>query len=338
MSKQNSWKRLLIGGAAATAVVAGIAAFTLAPTSVSAQDAPADAPTAEDGGRRFGDRRSDGRGHAGLAGMMGHGVRDGEKGEYLEAELAKLGISAEQLEAAKEEVKATVVAQLVADGVITQEQADQMAEGEGRLGGRFGGRFGGHGDHMMGRFGHGNDVVDHEALLAEALDISVEELQTAKDAAREAGLADAIAEGDITEEQAEQMRAMHVLRDYIDHEAILAGALGVTVEELQTAHEEGTVRDLFEDLDRDQVKEAMQAGFEAAVAEAVAGGVITQEQADALESGEGFGKRGGFFSGRGGHGGRDGRGFPGVRPGGSEQDSENGESNAPRFQRSQSQA
>lgn len=334
MSKQNSWKRLLIGGAAATAVVAGIAAFTLAPTSVSAQDAPADAPSAEDGGRRFGDRRSDGRGRAGLAGMMGHGNRDGEKGEYLEAELAKLGITAEQLEAAKEEVKATAIAQLVADGVITQEQADQMAEGEGR----FGGRFGGHGGPKMGHFGHGDDAIDHDALLAEALDITVEELQAAKDAAREAALADAIAEGDVTEEQAEQMRAMHVLRDYIDHEAILAGALGVTVEELQTAHEEGTVRDLFEDLDRDQVKEAMQAGFEAAVAEAVADGVITPEQADALESGEGFGGRGGFFSGRGGHGGRDGHGFPGMRPGGVEQGDGDGESNAPRSQRSQSQA
>lgn len=315
MKKQNSWKRLLIGGAAATAVVAGIAAFTLTPSSVSAQDAAQDTPAAEDGGRWFGSR-----GHGGPAAMMGHGAKGADHGEYLAAEL---GISVEELDAAQEAVKDAAVAQAVEQGIITQEQADQMAERSGR--------FGGHGLPMMGRFGHGSDAIDHDALLANELGIDVETLQAAKEAAQQAGLENAIDEGHVTEEQAEQMQAMHALRDYIDHEAILADVLGVTVEELQSAHEEGTVRELFENLDRDQIKEAMQAGFAAATAQAVADGVITQEQADALESGEGFGGRGGFFPGRGGRGGH---GFPGMGPGGIERD---GESSAPRFSAPQSQ-
>ena len=41
MEKQKSWKSLIIGGVAATAVVASVAAFTLTPNIVSAQDVAA---------------------------------------------------------------------------------------------------------------------------------------------------------------------------------------------------------------------------------------------------------------------------------------------------------
>ena len=133
------------------------------------------------------------------------------------------------------------------------------------------------------------------------------------------------------------MQAMHALHDYIDHEVILAETLGLTVEELQTAHEDGTVRELFEqrNLDREAIHEAMQAGFEQALTDAVADGVITQEQANLLQDGEGFGRRG-FFSGHDGKRGGQ-RGGRNGAPGRFDQDSNNGETNAPRFQERQSQ-
>lgn len=315
MSKQSSWKRILIGGAAAVAVVVGTAVFTLTPATVSAQDAAPETASVEDGGRGFG-----WRGHGGPRGMMDHGFKGADHSEYL---AAALNISAEDLEAAKAEAHTTAVEQLVDAGVITQEQADAMGQRAGRLGM--------HGFRGRGAFGPGNDVVDHDALLAETLDIDVETLLAAKEEARQAGLDAAIDAGELTEEEAEHLQAMHALRDYIDHEQILAGALGVTVEELQSAHENGTVRDLFEasGLDRDGIKEAMQAGFEAAVEQALGQGAITPEQADALRSGEGFGGRG-LFPGRGGHG------FSGRGPGGFERGGS--ESSAPRVPAQQSRA
>ena len=176
MNKQKSWKRFFLGGVAATAVVASVAAFTLTPNIVSAQDAAPDSTVTEDGGRWFG-----GRGHGRSAGMMGHGMKDAGHGEHM---AEALRITVDELAAAQTEAKDAAIAQL---------------------------------------------VEDRDALLADALGITVDELQAAKDAAHEAGLADAIEQGYVTEEQAEQMRAMHALHDYIDHEAIVADVLGLSV-------------------------------------------------------------------------------------------------------------
>jgi hypothetical protein len=113
----------------------------------------------------------------------------------------------------------------------------------------------------------------------------------------------------------------------------LAEALGLSVEELQAAREDGTLRELIAglDLDRTEMQERMQAAHEAAIDRAVADGVITREEADALQAAKGergFGKgmrghRGGmhgFQRGmRGGEGMRDGAGmggrFGGFGPG-----------------------
>jgi hypothetical protein len=151
---------------------------------------------------------------------------------------------------------------------ISKEQADALKERADQRGG-FG--FGKMGD--FGRIGGGE--IDQAALLAEALDITVDELKTAHETAVANGLKQAVEDGNITQEQADMMQARMALRDYLD--------------------------------------ERIQGAYEDAVQAALADGAITQEQADQLLSqeqmfGRGFGGPG-FggpeFGGRGprGHGG-----------------------------------
>jgi len=173
--------------------------------------------------------------------------------------------------------------------------------------------------------GFGSDI-DYEALLAEALGISVEELQAAQQQAYSAALDQAVENGDLTSEEADLMRAQQALKDYIDPEALQAEALGMTVEELQAAREEGkSMADLLEEqgLTAAEVRTALQAAYEDAIQQAVSDGVITQEQADLILS-NGFGMRGlpglepfGRGGGHGGHGGPGGFGefgVPGTEP------------------------
>jgi uncharacterized protein YidB (DUF937 family) len=137
--------------------------------------------------------------------------------------------------------------------------------------------------------------------------------------AAEARIAQALDDGRITEEQADLMLAGLKLRAYIDHQEILASALGITPEELEAARENGSLRDLIEELglDRETLHENMQAAKEAAIDQAVADGVITEAQAEALKAAheERGGKRGmkGMrgFPGRGGDGGGARGGFSG---------------------------
>ena len=116
------------------------------------------------------------------------------------------------------------------------------------------------------------------------------------------------------------------LQSTLDREALMASALGMTVEELQSALADGkTYRELMSEreLDMATMRENVQAAFEAALAQAVEDGVITQEQANAIKNGTGrgfgMGPRGfdrenmplpedfrgkGGFRGRGGFGGQ----------------------------------
>ena len=317
MEKQKSWKSLIVGGVAATAVVASVAAFTLTPNIVSAQDAT----TQADGQSQ----RSGVRGNGGERGMGERGDKADKGADHNQYLADALGITVDELDAAQAAVAEAATAQAVEDGTITQEQADRMAERAGNFGGRMP-MMGGH-----GRGGFDKGGVDHEALLADELGVTVEELQVAQEQARQAKLDQAVADGNLTAEEADLMVAGQALREYIDREAILAQVLGMTADELEAAHEEGVnIRDLLEEhgLDREAIQDAMQAAHEEAIAQAVADGVITQAQADALENGEGFGGRGGFP----GRGGRDGRGRD-MNPGGFDRsegsERGNGESSTP---------
>lgn len=144
------------------------------------------------------------------------------------------------------------------------------------------------GVHAFGRHGgmlFGGDL-DYDTFLADALGISVEELEAARESANEAALAEAIASGYLSEEQADMIQARDALKDYIDKEALLAEALGISIDELQAAREEDKgLSTLMEELGLEaaDVRENLQAAYQVAIQEAVDAGVITQEQADQIQ-------------------------------------------------------
>ncbi len=116
--------------------------------------------------------------------------------------VAEMEAAKEAAQSAKEAAKADAVSAAVADGALTQEQADQILSGEGR-------------NRRAARVLR--DYISHddvEAAIAAAYGMSVEELDAAKTAAKEAvqalrsdAIDAALADGAITEEQAERMRS-----------------------------------------------------------------------------------------------------------------------------------
>jgi hypothetical protein len=177
-------------------------------------------------------------------------------GNYEEALAEALGITVEELQAAYEKAFAAAIDQALDEGLLTQDQADNLMRSD---------RFGIRG--RRGFRGLGGDMNKH---LAEALGISVAELEAAQAKAQDAVIAEAIEAGTITQEQADIMKARGAISSY--------------------------------------VQEAMTTAYGEAVEQAVADGVITQAQADLLlENGTmGFRGPGGFFGfgGRGMFGGR----------------------------------
>lgn len=173
--------------------------------------------------------------------------------------------------------------------------------------GGFGGMRGyGHG----GRFGL-KTGFDYDAFLADELDVTVEELQNARQAAQEAALEQAVAEGVITAEQADLIQAKQALRQYIDSQEILGSALGIDAADIEAAREAGEpVHELFGDLEPGEIKGILQAAYEDAVQQAIDEGVITESQAEQLQA-NGF--RGGF-PGKGGLHGQGGFHFPKPAP------------------------
>lgn len=117
---------------------------------------------------------------------------------------------------------------------------------------------GGMGMHLD--FGmRGGMMGDHQAYLAEALGITVEELQAAQEKAHAAMIAQAVEDGVITQEQADLMAAGQAFRAYMA------------------------------DADAQSMTDALAAAVEA--------GAITQEQADLLTEQMGQMGRGGMFGG-----------------------------------------
>ena len=122
-----------------------------------------------------------------------------------------------------------------------------------------------------------------------------------------------IEDGRLTQEQADLMAAAEKMRDYLNHEELMAAALGMSLEEFQAEKEAGTrMNELMETqgLDAETMRDNVQAALEAALDQALADGVISAEEAELLQdkmnSFENFGRRGrghkGGF-GRGHHGG-----------------------------------
>lgn len=218
--------------------------------------------------------------HGGSGGFEGRGMIGGGSGDAYLADA--LGITTAELQTAQQKAFEAALTQAVEKGLITQAQADALKQR---------GSLGRHGFGMLGGwFGQdAEDSIDMEALLAEALGISVDELQAARAKAHDAALAQAVEDGRITQEQADQMKAQQALKTYLDDQGL-----------------ESQLRSLYEQ----------------AVQNAVKAGVITQAQADQIlsQQGRGFGMHGFEMRGHGGHGfggrgfgmrGFGGRGFPG---------------------------
>jgi hypothetical protein len=183
-----------------------------------------------------------------------------------EALAEALGITVEELDAAKETARLAMIDQAVADGLITEAEGEALKLEDPGF------------SPLAREFGY-----DKDEYLAEALGISVEELDAAEFDAYTALVAAAVEAGVITQEQADLLLA----------------------EKAAKAH-----------LDEDALNAAVRAAYADALAEAVAAGDITQAQADALLAqletqtfNFGIGGGGRHGHGHGGPGGGGGFGF-----------------------------
>ena len=281
MNIQNQWKRLAIGGVAALTLTAG----TLwAVDSVSAASpttgwvSTLSQQVQEFSGR--GGPHGPGKGHGGalfgdqeqyLANALGISVEQLDAAQSsareagLNAALADGSITQEQFDAFQakqalqeylrttyadarpEGTKAELIQEALTAGAITQAQADLLSTNSMRMG-----LAGGKGMRDSGRGEMGS--VDREALLAEALGITVDELDTAQSAAHDAAIAAAVADGTITQEQADRMSAQQTFQEYL--------------------------RATYPDARPQETMEVL-------IQNAVDAGAITQAQADLLLSGDG---------------------------------------------------
>ena len=157
-----------------------------------------------------------------------------------------LGITAAELQTAQQTANQAAIDEALAQGLITQAQADALKASSDTFG------RGGRGFH--GFLGMGDSTIDMDVLLADALGITTDELAAARVEAQDLALAAAVEAGNITQEQADQMKAEQSLKTYLDEQGYQT--------QIQT---------LYENL----VKQAVQAG------------VLTQEQADSILSNQG---------------------------------------------------
>ena len=168
----------------------------------------------------------------------------------------------------------------------------------------------------------GISVDEVEAMLenrelrdfVEAQGFSQEEMKTMMQDARTAAVDAALADGVITEEHIEELKnrvakrrgrndkvlntqnISVALHNYIA--PAMADALGVTVEELESAYEKGEVREFIDaqGLSQEEMQTLILGVRETAVDAALADGVITEEQAEQMKD---RGIRSGFRSVRG---------------------------------------
>jgi hypothetical protein len=167
---------------------------------------------------------------------MGGGHFDKGPGGYTDEDLATaLGISVDELTAAYQSANEAALSQAVEAGLITQAQADELKS----KGSAF--PFG------KGRGGWLKDNdIDFNALLADALGITVDQLKAAYTQAYYARIDQAVTDGTLTQEQADLMKGQNAL------------------------------------YANENFQSTMKSAFESAVAQAVADGVITQAQADQI--------------------------------------------------------
>lgn len=192
---------------------------------------------------------------------FGRGFAGGSSDQDL---ATALGIDLTKLQAAYQTATAAALKQAVSAGVITQSQADQFTARGSVL-------------RAEGETGWlSSNGIDYNSLLANALGISVDKLQSAYLQAYTTNLDSAVKSGNMTQQAADLAKAQYALANSSKFQA------------------------------------ALQSAYQAALKQAVTDGTITQSQADQItKSGSGMGFPG--LDGFGGHGGRG--GFGGGRGG-----------------------
>jgi len=197
--------------------------------------------------------------------------RGGMGAGYSDEDLATaLGVTVDELNTAFTAANRAALKQAVEQGLITQTQSDELNANGTTF--PFGGRWEG----FLNQNG-----LDYNTFLAQALGISLDQLQTAYKTATYARIDQAITDGRMTQEQADLAKGQYALRTDANFQA------------------------------------SMQSAYQSAVQQAVQDGVITQAQADLiLKNATSMGIEGfPSFGGPGGFGGKDG-GRGGARSGG----------------------
>lgn len=167
-----------------------------------------------------------------------------------------LGITTGELETAREAARTALIDQALEDGLITAAQADSLRDGSEKT------PFGRGWQGWLAESG-----LDYDTFLAQALGISVDELEAAREQAELAAIDQAVEAGRLSSDQAALIKARRALAD----------------------------SETFAAAMKDAYTQALQA--------AVDEGVITQTQADLLL--ENYAAKGGLFEMRPeGHGGR----------------------------------
>ncbi len=287
MSKRTQWIAAIVGGAVVVTLAASALAFSFI-SNANAQTAAISGIYAQGA-------------NTGVFNRPGGPGFPGDRQDEQAALASALGISVQDLQSAQQKASDAAIQQAVDQGLITQEQAAAMIlHGSGIP---FGKGFEGRGDPGA------NSAIDYNALLAEALGISTDQLQAARQEAQTEILAQAVANGTLTQEQADLIQAREALQSYIDPNTLFAQALGITTDQLQAYRDQGmTLSQILGEVGKTalEVRDAEQAAYQAALQKAVGDGVITQAQADQIQS-EGFRGLAGFGIGPE-HGGRGGPG------------------------------
>jgi len=226
-----------------------VGSFFMVDTTISAQAEDGSPAIVQEEHRRGGPGRMQARGaHKAVAaevlGLTEEELMDArEAGQTLEEIIAAQGLTMEDFLAAMQTARIAQINQAVADGEMTQEQADAIIEriedgngrptghrGSDRSGDRSGDRDGNRENRGNGPVGRGGPGSGHHAeILTDVLGLTVEELQAAYEAgqtmdeivdaqgltmeefqaavqaARIAQINQAVADGELTQEQADRM-------------------------------------------------------------------------------------------------------------------------------------
>ncbi len=160
---------------------------------------------------------------------------------------------------------------------------------------------------QAGRAGRWCQAYLRDRRQAEALGVTVEQLRASRLEAAKARLEQAYSQGRLSQAEYEaQLAWLQVRAEYLDPEALLARALGLSVDEVREACTSGkTLRDLLQEqgLDARTFRQQMKEAAVTQVLQALQDGKLTQEQlVRLLLRQELRHRRGGASEGRGKHG------------------------------------